>query len=70
MSGTDIINIDTGSGGVMKDDKIDYYKIGKNVRFNLDEIKDWIMKYRTTNYSKIIDLKTDNFKTDKVYDEG
>ena len=55
---------------LMKDDKIDYYKIGKNVRFNLDEIKEWIMKYRTTNYSKIIDLKTDNFKTDKVYDEG
>ena len=55
---------------LMKDDKIDYYKIGKTVRINLDEIKDLIMKYRTTNYSKIIDLKTDNFKTDKVYDEG
>lgn len=31
---------------LIKDDKIGYYKIGKNVRFDLNEINVWISKFR------------------------
>ena len=31
---------------LMKDNKINYYKIGKNVRFNLNEVNDWLGNYK------------------------
>jgi excisionase family DNA binding protein len=31
---------------LIKDDKIGYYKIGKNVRFNMNEINEWLSKFR------------------------
>ena len=31
---------------LMKEDKIGYYKIGKNVRFKVDEVNVWLEKYR------------------------
>ena len=40
----------------MKEDKIEYYKIGKNVRFNTDEIKNWVSKFKTPINKEIIDF--------------
>jgi len=31
---------------LMKEDKIGYYKIGKNVRFKVDEVNVWLEKFR------------------------
>ena len=31
---------------LIKEDKIGYYKIGKNVRFNMNEINEWLSKFR------------------------
>ena len=31
---------------LMKEDKIGYYKIGKKVRFKVDEVNVWLEKYR------------------------
>jgi|MDTB01.3.fsa_nt_gb excisionase family DNA binding protein len=41
---------------LMKEDKIEYYKIGKNVRFNTDEIKNWVSKFKTPINKEIIDF--------------
>lgn len=35
---------------LIKNDKIGYYKIGRNIRFNLSEIEDWILKFRNFKY--------------------
>ena len=40
------LNISVGKiDNLMKTKQIDYYKIGKNVRFNLNEVNDWIGNY-------------------------
>lgn len=41
---------------LMKEDKIDYYKIGRNVRFNKDEIKNWVSKFKNPINKKLIDF--------------
>tara|TARA_B110000967_G_C18761730_1_gene498221 strand:+ start:704 stop:886 length:183 start_codon:yes stop_codon:yes gene_type:complete len=35
---------------LIKDDKIGYYKIGKNVRFNMNEINEWLSKFRNFKF--------------------
>ena len=36
------------SVGKIKDNKIEYYKIGRNVRFKIGEVKSWIGKFKST----------------------
>ena len=31
---------------LMKNKQINYYKIGKNVRFNLNEVNDWLSNHK------------------------
>ena len=31
---------------LIKHNKIGYYKIGKNVRFNVNEVKDWVSNFK------------------------
>jgi excisionase family DNA binding protein len=31
---------------LIKHNKIEYYKIGKNVRFNVNEVKDWVSNFK------------------------
>ena len=31
---------------LMRKKQINYYKIGKNVRFNLNEVNDWVKNYK------------------------
>ena len=31
---------------MMKENNIPYYKIGKNVRFNFDDLKQWLLEKR------------------------
>ena len=31
---------------LIKHNKIVYYKIGKNVRFNVNEVKDWVSNFK------------------------
>jgi len=31
---------------LIKHNKISYYKIGKNVRFNIDEVKNWVSTFK------------------------
>ena len=38
---------------LIKDDKIGYYKIGKNVRFNMNEINEWLSKFRNFKYKNM-----------------
>ena len=33
---------------LIKNKNIGYYKIGKSVRFKVEDINDWITKYKTT----------------------
>ena len=33
---------------LIKNKNIGYYKIGKSVRFKIEDINDWITKYKTT----------------------
>ena len=33
---------------LIKNKNIEYYKIGKSVRFKVEDINDWITKYKTT----------------------
>ena len=33
---------------LIKNKNIGYYKIGKSVRFQVEDINDWITKYKTT----------------------
>ena len=33
---------------LIKENKIEYYKIGKNVRFKIGEVKSWGGKFKTT----------------------
>jgi len=33
---------------LMKNKNIEYFKFGKSVRFKIDDINDWVVKYRTT----------------------
>ena len=33
---------------LIKDNKIEYYKIGRNVRFKIGEVKSWIGKFKST----------------------
>ena len=41
------LNISVGKiDNLMKNKNINYYKIGKNVRFNLNEVNDWLGNYR------------------------
>jgi len=35
---------------LMKEDKIGYYKIGKNVRFKVDEVNVWLEKFKNFNF--------------------
>ena len=35
---------------LIKDDKIGYYKIGKNVRFNMNEINEWLSEFRNFKF--------------------
>ena len=35
---------------LIKEDKIGYYKIGKNVRFNMNEINEWLLKFRNLKF--------------------
>ena len=34
---------------LMKNIQINYYKIGKNVRFNLNEVNDWVKNHKKEN---------------------
>jgi len=38
---------------LIKEDKIGYYKIGKNVRFNMNEINEWLSKFRNFKYNNM-----------------
>lgn len=49
---------------LIKNKNIGYYKIGKSVRFKVEDINDWITKYKTTFNWKIIDLNDLNFGFD------
>ena len=40
--GLSVGKIDT----LIKDNKIEYYKIGRNVRFKIGEVKSWIGKFK------------------------
>lgn len=31
---------------LIKNHKIEYYKIGKNIRFNINEIKEWVSSHK------------------------
>ena len=31
---------------LIKHNKIEYYKIGKNVRFDINEVEDWVSKHK------------------------
>ena len=33
---------------MMKNKNIEYFKFGKSVRFKIDDINNWVTKYRTT----------------------
>ena len=41
--GLSVGKIDT----LIKDNKIEYYKIGKNVRFSIGDINNWVKKYKS-----------------------
>ena len=34
------------SENMMKSNQLPYYKIGKNVRFNVDEVKNWVSTFK------------------------
>ena len=33
---------------LIKENKIEYYKIGKNVRFHLNDVDKWVMSFKKT----------------------